>query len=407
MVRSGRPLGLPGSPPLSEKRDLYLKLMAQGMSNVAACRTVGVNCRTGKRWRYRRRVVTVHGKELSYPPITKAAPSSISNRFLSENERVVIADGLQAGRTIRAIASELGRSPSTVSREVRRNRDPASGGYRPWTAQRSAVARRARPRPGKLAAAGDLHAFVADHLESRWSPEQISGDLPRQFPDRPEMRIAAETIYQALYHGRGQLQRDPATVLRSRRARRRPHRRGERRLGRFAGPMAMIDQRPAHVADRLEAGHWEGDLVMGQGNRSAIGTLVERSTRYLVLLHLPDGHGPDQVHDALVATMAILPPQLKRSLTWDQGTEMHCHLRFTAGTGIPIFFCQPASPWQRGSNENANGLLRQYVPKGTDLSRHSADQLAAVAAEINARPRKTLGRETPADRFNRLQCEST
>jgi len=148
-------------------------------------------------------------------------------------------------------------------------------------------------------------------------------------------------------------------------------------------------------------------LVMGQGNRSAIGTLVERNTRFLVLLHLPDGHGPDQVHDALVDAMAVLPPQLKRSLTWDQGTEMHCHLRFTAGTGIPIFFCHPASPWQRGSNENANGLLRQYFPKGSDLSRHSAEELAAVAAEINARPRKTLGRDTPADRFNKLRDEST
>ena len=232
--------------------------------------------------------------------------------------------------------------------------------------------------------------------------------LAKQFPDRPEMRVAHETIYQALYvQGRGQLRRELQKALRTGRARRRPHRRGDQRNGRFAGPMLMISDRPPEVMDRAVPGHWEGDLLMGQFNRSAIGTLVERSTRYVMLLHLPDGHGPERVRDALVETVSTLPSHLARSLTWDQGTEMHRHAEFTVATNVPVYFCDPASPWQRGSNENTNGLLRQYFPKGTDLSAYSADELVTVAAELNSRPRKTLDWETPADRLDKLLRTAT
>jgi IS30 family transposase len=381
--------------------------MSQGMSNLAACRAVGINRRTGKRWRHGRAVVTARGKVLTYAPIM-SQPPVISDRFLSEDERVAIADGLVLGQSLRAIAAELGRPASTISREVSRNSDPGSGAYHPYRAQRLACARRARPRPGKLELDSELRAFVQGHLEVRWSPEQISNVLPKQFPDRPEMRVAHETIYQALYvQGRGQLRRELAQALRTGRARRRPHRRADQRSGRFAGPMLMISERPPEVADRAVPGHWEGDLLMGQANRSAIGTLVERNTRYLMLLHLPGGHGPEPVRDALVETVSALPAHLARSLTWDQGTEMHRHAEFTVATNVPVYFCDPASPWQRGSNENTNGLLRQYFPKGSDLSGHSADELVAVAAELNSRPRKTLGWDTPAERLDKLLQTTT
>ncbi len=407
MPKSRRLHKPPGVPPQQEKRDLYIRLMSQGMSNNAACRAVGINSRTGKRWRHGRTVMTAAGKVLTYPPIVHQPPA-ISDRFLSEDERVAIADGLVLGQSLRAIASELGRPASTVSREVSRNRDAGTGAYNPYRAQRLTCARRARPRPGKLELNSELRAFVQDHLEKRWSPEQISKVLAKQFPDRPEMRVAHETIYQALYvQGRGQLRRELQKALRTGRARRRPHRRGDQRNGRFAGPMLMISDRPPEVMDRAVPGHWEGDLLMGQFNRSAIGTLVERSTRYVMLLHLPDGHGPERVRDALVETVSTLPSHLARSLTWDQGTEMHRHAEFTVATNVPVYFCDPASPWQRGSNENTNGLLRQYFPKGTDLSAYSADELVTVAAELNSRPRKTLDWETPADRLDKLLRTAT
>ncbi|ONH34154.1 IS30 family transposase [Protofrankia sp. BMG5.30] len=217
------------------------------------------------------------------------------------------------------------------------------------------------------------------------------------------MQAATETIYQALYRPeRGGLERDTATNLRTRRRSRRPRRRPDQRATRFAAPGTLITQRPAEVQDRIQPGHWEGDLIVGQGNRSAIATLVERSTRYLMLLHLPGGRGADQVLDALVREVSGLPIPLARSLTWDQGSEMSRHDEFTAATGVPVYFCEPAKPWQRGSNENTNGLLRQYFPKGTDLSVHTASDLAAVAAELNARPRKILGWTTPASQLDKL-----
>jgi len=392
----------PKDPAHTEKRNLYIRLMSQGMSSNAACRAVGINIRTGKRWRHGRRVLTAAGTVRTYPAITRPPPA-ISERFLSEDERIALADGLLLGHSLRVIAAELGRDPATLSREVRRNKDPKTGAYHPYRAQCRAAARRARPKAGKLVDNIELRAFVQDHLEKRWSPEQISKALPKVFPDRPEMRVAHETIYQALYvQGRGELRRELHKALRSGRAWRKAQRRGDERIGRFAGPMLMISDRPAEAADRAVPGHWEGDLLMGQVNRSAIGTLVERTTRYVMLLHLPDGHGPEHVKEALVTAMAELPEHLVRSLTWDQGTEMHRHSDFTVATNIPVYFCDPASPWQRGSNENTNGLLRQYFPKGTDLSVYDADELLAVAAELNSRPRKTLDWDTPAERLDRL-----
>ena len=309
-----------------------------------------------------------------------------------------IADLRQAGHGVRAIAVQTGRSPSTVSRELRRNRDPDSGQYRPFTAHKLAVRRRARPRPGKIAADPVLREFVTERLEQRWSPEQVSRALHGQFPDDPARHVVHETIYQAVYRPElGGLPRElPARALRTRRRRRRPHRRpGERRTNGIIA-MTMLDQRPAEAADRSEPGHWEGDLITGASNRSAIGTLVDRASRFTILLHLPGRHTAEAVRDALIAAMSSLPPRLRRSLTWDQGKEMALHAEVTAALGMPVYFCEKASPWQRPSNENTNGLLRQYFPKGSDLRAHSPDDLAAVAAELNARPRKTLGWDAPA-----------
>jgi len=246
-----------------------------------------------------------------------------------------------------------------------------------------------------------LRQFVQDRLKERWSPEQISQALRRKFPGDPARQVVHETIYQAVYRPElGGLSRElPAQVLRTRRRRRRPHRRpGERRPNGITA-MTMIGQRPAEAAGRDERGHWEGDLITGASNRSAIGTLVDRASRFTVLLHLPGRHTAEAVRDALIAAFVQLPPPLRRSLTWDQGKEMALHGEITAALNMPVYFCDKASPWQRPSNENTNGLLRQYFPKGSDLRAHGPDELAAVAAELNARPRKTLGWETPAARL--------
>ncbi len=243
---------------------------------------------------------------------------------------------------------------------------------------------------------------MARHLDAHWSPEQISARLTRAFPDRLDMRVAPETIYQALYAAASGLRRDPAHALRTGRKRRKPHRRRDRRTPWLRDTMVSIRERPAEAIDRVAPGHWEGDLVMGRSNRTAIGTLVERSSRYLVLLNLSDGHGCDHVRDALIAEAGCLPANLARSLAWDQGIEMRHHFEFTRSTGMPVFFCDLASPWQRGSNENTNGLLRQYFPKGTELRFDNSQILAQVAAEMNSRPRKILGWDTPAERFAML-----
>ncbi|MFG2904051.1 IS30 family transposase [Kitasatospora sp. NPDC048286] len=370
------------------------------MNSSEACRIVGINTRTGKRWRNGR---AVSGRTAGAPPITSVAPPPGPSRYLREEDRIHIADRLREKATVRAIAAELGRSPSTVSREIRRNRHPDSGAYRPHAAQARADARRPRPKLGKIARNPELRAFIQHRLDRKWSPEQICHALRDTFPERPEMHVAHETVYQALYvQGRGELRRELAGCLRSGRARRIPQRQANCRRPRFIDPMVMIGERPAEVCDRAVPGHWEGDLIIDKDGSSAIGTLVERATRYVVLLHLPHGRTAEHVRDALVDTARTLPSHLMRSLTWDQGAEMASHGSFTVATGIPVDFCDPASPWQRGSNENTNGLLRQYFPKGTDLSVHSPEHLTAVAAELNGRPRKTLGWETPAERLHKL-----
>ena len=394
----------PGASPQVEKREQYARLIGQGFSSLEACRIVGINPRTGKRWRHGRTVTARDGRRLHYAPVIRRGAvvrREISDRYLSEKERVQIADLRAAGAGVRAIAERTGRSPSTISRELRRNRDPDCGQYRPFTAHKLAVRRRARPRPGKIAADPVLRQFVAGRLEERWSPQQVSQALRREFPDEPARHVVHETIYQAVYRPElGGLSRElPARVLRTRRRRRRPHRRpGERRPNGIIA-MTMIDQRPAEAAARGEPGHWEGDLITGASNRSAIGTLVDRASRYTILLHLPGRHTAEAVRDALIAAFPHFPPRLRRSLTWDQGKEMALHAEVTAALGMPVYFCQKASPWQRPSNENTNGLLRQYFPKGSDLRVHGADELAAVAAELNARPRQTLAWDTPAARL--------
>jgi IS30 family transposase len=268
--------------------------------------------------------------------------------------------------------------------------------YRAHVAQHLAQRRARRPKPAKLAVHGELREQVQRKLAKKWSPEQVSRWLARRFGGRPEMQVSHETIYQAIYvQGRGALRRELARQLRTGRALRKPRRTGAERRGRIPG-MVNISQRPPEVADRAVPGHWEGDLIIGTPGKSAIGTLVERSTRFVLLLHLPGGRGAAQVAAAMSEAMATLPAQLRRSLTWDQGVEMAAHAQITIATGLPVYFCDPHSPWQRGSNENTNGLLRQYFPKGSDLSVHSARHLAGVAAELNSRPRKTLGWRTPA-----------
>jgi IS30 family transposase len=390
--------------PQVEKREQFARLIAQGYNNSEACRIVGINRRTGKRWRHGRAIVTRDGRKLHYPPVVtrgKVAGREISDRYLSEDERVRIADLRKAGAGVRAIAERLARSPSTISRELRRNRDPDSGQYRPFAAHKLAAQRRTRPRAGKIAGDEVLRQFVQERLAKRWSPEQVSQALRRAFPGERARHAVHETIYQAVYRPElGGLSRElPARVLRTRRRRRRPHRRpGERRLNGITA-MTMLDQRPAEAAGRSECGHWEGDLITGASNRSAIGTLVDRASRFTILLHLPGRHTAEAIRDALIAAMSSLPPQMRRSLTWDQGKEMALHREVTAALGMPVYFCDKASPWQRPSNENTNGLLRQYFPKGSDLRVHGPDDVAAVAAELNTRPRKTLGWDTPAVRI--------
>jgi len=322
-------------------------------------------------------------------------PRPVSGRYLSVAEREEIAVGLAAGQSVRVIAARLGRPASTVSREVRRNSRGARY-YRAVAAQGQAQWRARRPKTAKLAANAVLRGWVQDKLEHRWSAEQISAMLVREFPFDPGMRVSHETIYQSIYvQGRGALRRELAVCLRTGRAVRKPRRKEGERRGRIPG-MVMLSERPAEAQDRAVPGHWEGDLIIGAGNKSAIGTLVERSTRFVLLLHLPYGYGADQVAAAMTEAMGGLPAAIRRSLTWDQGREMTGHAQIAVDAGLDIYFCDPRSPWQRGSNENTNGLLRQYFPKGTSLAVHSKEHLDEVAAELNSRPRKTLSWKTPA-----------
>ena len=329
-------------------------------------------------------------------------PVPPSARFLCLAEREEIAAGAAAGAGVREIARRLGRAPSTVSRELARNR--SRGGYRAVGADRRAAARRARPRPAKLAVPGQLRDYVQAGLAQQWSPEEICARLVRDHPAAPEMRVCPETIYQSIYiQGRGALRRDLARALRTGRAVRRPRRRAGERRGSIPGKV-MISERPPEAEDRAVPGHWEGDLIIGKDNGSAIGTLVERATRYVILIHLPGAHGSDDLLAALPPALgaAGLPPWFRKTLTWDQGTEMTRHADIAAAASLKIYFCDPHSPWQRGTNENTNGLLRQYFPKGTSLRRHTPADLASVADRLNGRPRKTLAWDTPAERLAKL-----
>jgi len=381
---------------LVAERRAFLAAVAGGVGTSEAARAVGVNPRTGRRW--------LHGDSQKTGVAGLPARPEPSARFLSADERVVIADGLQAGRSMRSIAAELGRSPSTISREIARNQHVRDRVYRPWAADLKARERRVRPRMGKIAGCPRLKAAIQQMLDDKLSPEQAAARLRRDHPADLELHVSHETIYQALYvQGRGELRRELTGALRTGRAVRRPRNRPHptRRSG-LPKPLVMISERPAEAADRAVPGHWEGDLILGAHARSAIGTLVERTTRFVMLVHLPGDRTAGTVRDGLIATMAGLPAHLRRSLTWDQGVEMAKHREFTLATDMQVYFCDPHSPWQRGSNENTNGLLRQYFPKSTDLSVHDPEDLAAVAAQLNRRPRKTLGWDTPAERLAKL-----
>jgi IS30 family transposase len=327
------------------------------------------------------------------PPVRAAG----KGRYLSLAEREEIALGLAQRLPQAEIARRLGRAASTVSREVRRNSTRGRYRYRATAAQVRAEERAGRPKPAKLAVNGELREWVQQKLKKNWSPEQVSRRLAVEFPDRPEMRVSPETVYQALYvQGRGALRRELVRHLRTGRSLRKPRRTEGERRGKIPG-MVMISGRPAEAADRAVPGHWEGDQIAGRAGKSQIGTLVERTTRFTMLVPMPGGKSAAAFAGAVTPVIAGLPDALRRSLTWDQGTEMHLHAQIAVAADIGIYFCDPHSPWQRPSNENTNGLLRQYFPKGTDLSVHSPQYLQAVADELNGRPRKVLGWQTPAE----------
>ncbi len=425
-----------GRPPAGrrEHRVRFWEAIARGASSENAAVEAGVLPNIGVRW---------FRKAGGMPPLTLAP---VSGRYLSFPEREEIAILRAQGSGVREIARQLGRAPSTISRELQRNAALRTGRpeYRASTAQTHADRRARRPKPAKLAVNPELRRYVQDRLAGEvrrpdgsvagpevgwrgrrhgprkdrrwgqsWSPEQISGRLRVDFPDDESMRVSHEAIYQSLYiQGRGALRRELTACLRTGRALRAPRNRTSKGNRSFVTAELLISERPAEVEDRAVPGHWEGDLILGL-DRSAIGTLVERSSRFTMLLHLPpiEGHdssgttssrsstgaGARAVRDAIANTIATLPEELRRSLTWDQGIEMAQHVQLRIDTGLQIYFCDPRSPWQRATNENTNGLLRQYFPRGTDLARHSAEELTAVATTLNGRPRKTLGWKTPAE----------
>ena len=446
--RSGRgKLRSPGRPSVAriEERRQFWGAIATGSSSEDAAIASGVSPAVGGRW----------FREAGGMPPSHLAAASLprSERYLSFAEREEVAILRAQGHGVREIARRLARAASTLSRELRRNAATRGGGlsYRATTAQWHADRAARRPKPARLAVNMTLRTYVQDRLAGlvvapdgaalsgpvvpwkgrrhgrrqnrrwarAWSPEQIAHRVRLDYPDDTTMRISHEAIYQALFvQGRGALRRELTACLRTGRALRVPRARTRGRGKSFVTPEIMISERPAEVADRAVPGHWEGDLIVGLRG-SAIGTLVERTTRFTFLLHLPPmpghgsgarakngpalaGHGAVAVHDAITRTIATLPKQLRRSLTWDQGTEMAHHARLRIDSGLRIYFCDPHSPWQRGTNENTNGLLRQYFPKGTDLSMHTATDLAAVALALNTRPRKTLGWRTPAEALNQF-----
>jgi IS30 family transposase len=368
------------------------------LSVVDAAAAAGVSENTGGRWL----------KEAGGVMPPRVTPGKTRPRLTFE-QREEIAVMRASGASNAAIARAVGCHRSTVGRELASNSRHFSDGhlprYRASMAQKRSDWRARRPKPSKLAASDRLRAVVQDHLQAELSPEQVSGRLKVEFPDDPEMRVSHEAIYQALFvQGRGGLRRDLHQRLRTGRAIRRTRRAIGQRPGRIPG-MVSISERPAEVEDRAVPGHWEGDLIIGKDSGSAIGTLVERMTGFCLLLHLPGNHGADAVADAMIEAMSRLPDTLRRTLTWDQGIEMASHARIAAATDLDIYFCDPHSPWQRGSNENTNGLLRQYFAKGSDLSVYAPDYLEHVSRKLNNRPRKRHGFHTPAEMLDRLLSE--
>jgi IS30 family transposase len=323
-----------------------------------------------------------------------------SPRRLSVSDREELSRGLVAGDSLRSIAIRLGRAPSTISREVAWTGNRSQ--YRAWRAEEEATQRARRPKIEKLALDARLCRAVERGLRAHWSPQQISARLVRDYPDDLGMRVSHETIYKSLFvQARGALRKELTACLRTGRTQRRPHMRTEQSGGGRLRNMVLISDRPPEIEDRAVPGHWEGDLIIGKGGRSAIGTLVERSSRYVLLLHLPNGRTANDVRVALTRKISKLPAELRLTLTWDQGKEMADHVRFRTDTKMEVYFCDPHSPWQRGTNENTNGLLRQYFPSKADLSLHSAAHLNAVARELNNRPRQTLNWMKPSEVFCR------
>jgi IS30 family transposase len=376
-MKSGRP-GVPRSVQAG-----FWCGVRSGLGVAEAAAAAGVSAGPAKRWFRGCGGVAANG------------PVAGTGRFLSVAEREEIAVGLAAGRSLRVIAAGLGRPPSTVSREVRRN--SVRGRYRALAAQAQADERARRPKAAKLAVNAVLREWVQARLARKWSPEEISGRLVLRFPDDREMRVSPETIYQSIYvQGRGALRRELAAHLRTGRSLRRPRRAEGERRGKIPG-MVSIRERPAEADGRAVPGHWEGDLIEGRAGKSQIGTVVERATRFTMLVPLPEGKSAPAFAAALTPVIAGLPAALRRSLTWDQGKEMALHRQIAVAADCRVYFCDPHSPWQRPANENTNGLLRQYFPRGTDLSRHGPQHLAAVAEELNGRPRKVLGWRTPAE----------
>lgn len=387
MTIGGRP-----AIPVAVQREFWCAVRS-GMVVAEAAESVGVSITVA--WRWFRHVGGV------MPEPFPAVRTPLGARRLCFQEREEISCRRAAGEGVRAIARALGRSPSTVSRELRRGTVRRKSGYRASVAQTVADQRARRPKTRMLALDDGLREHVQNRLHAKDSPEQISRRLVLLFPDNPSMRVSHETIYRSLYvQGRGGLRRELVKCLRTGRALRKTRRTTERR-GRIAG-MVGIAQRPPEALDRAVPGHWEGDLITGAENKSAIGTLVERSTGYVMLLHLPNSHGADDVQETMVETMSRLPQTLRRTLTWDQGQEMANHAAIAKAAQLEIYFCDPHSPWQRATNENTNGLLRQYFPKSTDLSGYHREYLEFVATQLNNRPRKRLGWHTPAEALDQL-----
>jgi IS30 family transposase len=386
-----------GRPAISvEVQRLFWSQLRQGEVIETAALAVGVSKTVAWRW-YRQ----AGGVMPNLLPVSRIGATP----RLSFAEREEIACRRAAGDGIREIARGLGRSPSTVSRELRRGTRRPKTGYRATVAQALADSRARRSKTALLVARPRLGDYVERKLRLKHSPEQISRRLHTDFPGDLEMRVSHETIYQSLYvQGRGALKSELAQCLRTGRALRKPRRKPGDRRNRLTG-MVSISQRPPEADDRAVPGHWEGDLITGAQNKSAIGTLVERATGYVMLLHLPGAHKALDVQEAMIPAMSALPRTLRRTLTWDQGQEMANHVRIAEATELDIYFCDPHSPWQRGSNENTNGLLRQYFPKFTDLSGYHRDYLELVAAELNRRPRKRLGWRTPAEDLDKLLSE--